>query len=176
MSKVLPLNPSLENLKNQAKQLLKGHKAGDPKADERFRASRPHPLSSVNPASGKSSLVLRDAQQVIAKEYGFKTWKDLSLAVEKKRQGPSSYDKDCFTHEEIEALITAVGPAYATKAREKLIDALYTYAISLKVAGETGTAVQRLKECQSLAGEDWPSQGMKAGVSAMLRQLTRSAR
>ena len=45
MSKRLPANPNLENLKKQAKQLVKDHKDGQVDALTRIRASFPGRMS-----------------------------------------------------------------------------------------------------------------------------------
>lgn len=81
MSKPLPLRPSLEQLKNQAKDLLKSCKSADPDALQRVREH--HPKFSRRPASGihAATLTLSDAQLVIAREYGFSTWAGLKQRV-----------------------------------------------------------------------------------------------
>ena len=82
MTKDLPANPNLENLKKQAKHLAKAHKAGQVEAFSRIKASFP-PLAD---ASVKEILAadfsLCNAQLVVAREYGFATWKELAAAVE----------------------------------------------------------------------------------------------
>src|ERR1700747_1284727 len=73
----LPARPSLESLRKQAKKLARGIVAGDPSAVARARAQLPQadlPLSQ------------RDAQLVLAREYGFPGWQDL-LREEKQRLG-----------------------------------------------------------------------------------------
>jgi len=74
MKRELPPEPNLEQLKNQAKDLLKAHKAADPDAIQRVQESTP----------GKSIAKLRlsDAQLVIAREYGFASWPKLKKHVE----------------------------------------------------------------------------------------------
>jgi ankyrin repeat protein len=67
----LPHRPSLENLKNQAKSLLRNAQRGDPDALERIQGVGP----SKNPA-------LHDAQLAIAREYGFPSWAKLKGKVE----------------------------------------------------------------------------------------------
>jgi ankyrin repeat protein len=74
MLKSLPSRPNLEQLKKQAKDLLKVLKAGDPAAKERFVQA----LAPVNNAS----FSLGDAQSVIAREYGFASWRKLKHHVE----------------------------------------------------------------------------------------------
>lgn len=68
----LPARPSLESLRKQAKKLLRGVVAGDPGAISRARAQLPQadlPLSQ------------RDAQLVLAREYGFPGWQNLVKEV-----------------------------------------------------------------------------------------------
>jgi ankyrin repeat protein len=74
MSKQLPPQASLEQLKHQAKDLLKAHRAGDPGTLQRMRESHPE-LKSAKPK-------LADAQLVIAREYGFASWPRLKQHLE----------------------------------------------------------------------------------------------
>ena len=71
----LPIRPSLESLRKQAKKLARGIVAGDAGAIGRVRAQLPQaalPLSQ------------RDAQLVLAREYGFPGWKDLVKEVKQR--------------------------------------------------------------------------------------------
>ncbi len=60
----LPVRPSLEQLRKQAKELLRQLRNGDPSATERLRNLKP----SI------SEPVLADAQFVLAREHGFESW------------------------------------------------------------------------------------------------------
>jgi hypothetical protein len=74
-SKSLPARPSLESLRKQAKQLLRAVQAADPDAIARVRARLPdvdRPLSQ------------RNAQLVIAREYGYAGWRDLTAEVNRR--------------------------------------------------------------------------------------------
>src|SRR5262245_58090757 len=71
----LPLRPSLESLRKQAKKLARGIVAGHPDAIARARAQLPQ---------AKLPLSQRDAQLVLAREYGFPGWKDLVKEVEQR--------------------------------------------------------------------------------------------
>ena len=73
----LPSNPSLENLKKQAKTLLKKWRAGDPETLSRIRAAHPHD-------TGKPRLT--DCQLVLAREAGFESWPQMKVAVESANQ------------------------------------------------------------------------------------------
>ena len=64
----LPVRPSLDSLRKQAKKLARGIVAGDLKAIARARAQLPR---------AELPLSQRDAQLVLAREYGFPGWKDL---------------------------------------------------------------------------------------------------
>ena len=81
-SRALPARPSLEHLKNQAKDLLKAYRAGQAVAFERFRESLPR-LSGASD-DHRPSLSLRDAQQVVASEYGFCSWSQMRAHIETK--------------------------------------------------------------------------------------------
>ncbi len=74
-SKSLPARPSLESLRKQAKKLAREIASGDTSAIARARAHLPHV---------HLPLTQRNAQLVIAREYGFAGWLDLSGEVSKR--------------------------------------------------------------------------------------------
>src|SRR5512145_413780 len=74
-SQSLPARPSLESLRKQAKKLARDIAAGDAAAIARARAHLP----SVDLA-----LTQRHAQLVIAREYGYAGWQDLTAEVSKR--------------------------------------------------------------------------------------------
>src|SRR5688500_10722801 len=74
-SKSLPARPSLESLRKQAKKLARDIAAGDAGAIARTRAHLPHV---------DLPLTQRNAQLVIAREYGFKGWQELTAEVSKR--------------------------------------------------------------------------------------------
>jgi hypothetical protein len=79
-SKSLPARPSLESLRKQAKKLARGIAAGDAGAIARARAQLPHvELSHVELA-----LSQRNAQLVLAREYGYAGWQELTAEVSKR--------------------------------------------------------------------------------------------
>lgn len=80
-SQKLPERPSLEQLKNQAKSLLRAARAQDPATLARFRTVPA--LSRKSPSElSAAGLALHDAQLVIAREHGFKSWNELREHVE----------------------------------------------------------------------------------------------
>lgn len=80
MSKSLPSRPSLEQLKTQAKELLKALQSGDPVARQRFGESHP-PSDRTDPTPRDKPWSLADAQLVIAREYGAASWPKLRERV-----------------------------------------------------------------------------------------------
>jgi ankyrin repeat protein len=82
-SQQLPDHPNLEHLKKQAKSLLQRARANDRAELERFRIL---PQFSAKPvvALEAMGLALHDAQSVIAREYGFKSWNELRDYVEER--------------------------------------------------------------------------------------------
>ena len=89
MKKQLPPRPSLEQLKKQAKAILKGHHAGDPEILKRIQEEHPRWRKSSAAAMQKGRFTLSDAQLVIAKEYGFESWAKLKAHLEREGAGPT---------------------------------------------------------------------------------------
>src|SRR6516164_8086386 len=73
----LPEPANLEQLKKQAKSLLHAARNQDPAALKRFRA-----IFASGRSVNENTVALHDAQFVIAREYGFKSWNDLREHVE----------------------------------------------------------------------------------------------
>lgn len=84
LSSVLPARPNLEHLRNQAKDLLKAYRSGDPSAIARFRESLPRYSDLTDDDLARLSLSLGDAQRVVATEYGFSGWLQMRQFVERK--------------------------------------------------------------------------------------------
>ena len=83
-SSILPARPNLEHLRNQAKDLLKAYRSGEPAAIARFRESLPRYSPLTDDDLRRLSLSLGDAQRVIAAEYGFPNWLHMRHYVERK--------------------------------------------------------------------------------------------
>ena len=125
----LPARPSLDSLRKQAKKLARDAAAGNSEAIARVHAQLPrrtHPLST------------RDAQLVIAREYGFAGWPDLTAEVQKRLGGAlewaasqarvAIHNQD---HERLRALL-AEYPALVSWRGEggaTLVDATTSYAL-----------------------------------------------
>ena len=78
MQHPLPLRPNLEQLKRQAKDLLKDYRAGDP-ATRRLVEQYWSPHFSSGP---DRKLGLAEAQHIVARAYGFASWPKLKQHVE----------------------------------------------------------------------------------------------
>ena len=85
MAKRLPREPNLEHLKKQAKHLLQDYRAGHAAASARFKALFPKWADAPPQALKPAAFTLKDAQRVIAREYGFAHWSALRQALEKAR-------------------------------------------------------------------------------------------
>jgi ankyrin repeat protein len=78
----LPPNPSLDNLKKQAKTLKKSWQRGDAAALERIRASHPQYANAPDEYLRTAKPRLTDCQLVLARECGFDSWRELKVAAE----------------------------------------------------------------------------------------------
>src|SRR5689334_10481601 len=69
----LPVRPDLDQLKHQAKDLLRDIQQGDPSAIDDLRTHHPEPPDPVG-------VKLADAQLTLARSYGIASWPRLVLA------------------------------------------------------------------------------------------------
>ena len=74
-AKSLPARPSLESLRKQAKKLARDIATGDTGAIARARAQLP---------DVEVPVTQRNAQLVLAREYGYAGWQDLTTEVSKR--------------------------------------------------------------------------------------------
>jgi ankyrin repeat protein len=87
-SPVLPVSPDLSQQRKRAKDLLKALRNGDPDALRRFRLNHPRLAERAPDAIDRAALKLSDAQLVIAREYGFASWRRLKAHID-QRNGAS---------------------------------------------------------------------------------------
>jgi ankyrin repeat protein len=81
----LPAAPSLEQLRNRARDLQRAHRAGDPEARARVATH-----ASDTSAAAREPLKLSTAQLVIAREHGFGSWPRLRAYVARvEAHGPA---------------------------------------------------------------------------------------
>ena len=81
--KRLPSHPNLDDLRYQARDLLRGHRARDPRAAQRIREFHPRFHSATDADIFKAKPGLSDAQLTIAREHGFTSWARLKQQIEK---------------------------------------------------------------------------------------------
>lgn len=85
-SQQLPDQPNLEQLKKQAKSLAHGARASNRVELERFRVLPAFASKSIEELSAVG-LALHDAQSVIAREYGFKSWRGCYDIAQSRKSG-----------------------------------------------------------------------------------------
>ncbi|HLK17516.1 MAG TPA: hypothetical protein VKT81_01130 [Bryobacteraceae bacterium] len=119
-SKVLPSQPSFESLRKQAKKLAHQFAAGESEALARVHAQLPEP---------SLPLSLRDAQLVIAREYGFAGWQDLRAAV-LRREGKG-----------LEWAAAVAGRAIHDNKIDRLKQLIGEYPALLSWRGESGESL-----------------------------------
>ncbi len=74
MSKKLPENPDLEQLRAQAKELLKAARSGDRATIVRFE--------NYQLGGERGKLQLADAQLLLSREYEYSSWRELKRHVD----------------------------------------------------------------------------------------------
>ena len=91
----LPPRPSLASVKKQAKRLLRLHRTDPDGVRQRIQAHHPRP---------EAFAALADAQLVVAREYGFPSWRRLSehieelVAASRKGEAAQFLDLACLTY------------------------------------------------------------------------------
>jgi len=83
MQKPLPDRPSLEQLKKQAKELVKSHRTQDASTVALIREFLPAFAGKTDDEITLFPFALHDAQSVVARQYGFRSWSHLRDHVEK---------------------------------------------------------------------------------------------
>jgi hypothetical protein len=99
MSRSLPERPNLEQLRKQAKDLLKAQRQGDASVCPVLR-HLPRFAGSSDEDVLKARLSLSEAQHALAREYGFKNWAALMRRV---RKGPPPGKEWTFTEASVAA-------------------------------------------------------------------------
>src|SRR6185503_1999565 len=80
MSRSLPARPSLDHLKDQAKDLLRAHKQGNPAVCTTLQ-DWPRLARPTNAEILAAPVDLNDVQFALAIEYGFSSWTELKRFV-----------------------------------------------------------------------------------------------
>jgi len=87
-SRSLPDHASTENLKKQAKHLLKLLKSGDADSVERVKQGLPRLADTPTDQVGDAGVTLQEVQHVLAVEYGYACWTDLVDAARQDEDLP----------------------------------------------------------------------------------------
>jgi hypothetical protein len=154
----LPARPSLDSLRKQAKMLARDAAAGNGQAIARVHAQFPRrglPLSN------------RDAQFVIAREYGFAGWTDLTAEVQKRLsrslEWAASQARIAIHTEDYERLgallaeypalgswrsesgqtLLAVTTSYALDTSDREREGIYTRPVAAEMLLDAGATVER---------------------------------
>lgn len=131
MSQSLPANPSITHLKRQAKDLKRAVVAGDPDALRR--------VAGVGSGVDPTRFGLRDAQLVIAREFGFDGWHGLQEEVGRRMVDERDLhrwfgvDLNNQVWREIDA--GSVTPASTLLEREALLYSAYASAYHWRQVG-----------------------------------------
>lgn len=120
----LPENPSLQHLRYQAKDLLKGHRAHDPAVAQRIREFHPRWAKASDTEIFGADLTLSDVQLAIAREYGFASWARLKRRIEQ----PKPADAVTLPH------------------HERIEDPIFRRAVELIDAGDVEGLREHLKK------------------------------
>ena len=144
----LPARPSVEQLQEQAKELLRQHHAGESAALDRFRAVSPR---FNEPNRTPSSLA--EAQFVRAREYGFQDWATLKQQVGIMRaSGPFfiSSTLPFYSIDWLENGISVQGPQ-AEKDWDAVFSLIREHRISnLMADGISDAALERLPDLNQI--------------------------
>ena len=129
-SEKLPAKPSLRQLRNRAKDLLRALQAGEPDAIRRIGESHPRYSGSSQAEIAAAEMVLADAQLVIARESGFDSWPRLKTHIESLSQPATSMHR-LVTGDNLQAMREAVArdPESVNQPNESGLPPLYTAAL-----------------------------------------------
>jgi hypothetical protein len=114
MPHALPSHPNLDQLKHQAKDVLKAHRSGDAAGCAVLRNLRALAQAS-NAELLAARVTLNDAQHALAQDYGFRSWATLKRFVDRaaRRRQPGKLSA------EAEGRLTSREPEPAEAAAKK---------------------------------------------------------
>jgi hypothetical protein len=147
--RVLPPNPNLDQLKHQAKDLVKAHAARSLAAAQLLREFHPRFAGLADAAIFAAEFKLSDAQLAIAREAGFLSWARLKRRIEK----PVASDRLDLPHQ------------------ERITDPVFRRAVDLIDAGDAAGLRAHLKQHPGLARRRVVFEGMNYFESPSLLQF-----
>src|ERR1700677_3302757 len=134
----LPPNPNLDQLKHQAKDLIKAHAARSLGAAQLLREFHPRFSGASDESIFEAKLTLSSAQLAIARESGFLSWTRLKRRIEK----PVPADRLDLPH------------------HERIEDPVFRHAVELIDAGDEAGLRAHLKRHPKLARQHVVFEGM----------------
>ena len=133
MTKELPAQPNISQLRRQARDLQRAVISGEVEGISRVRHAHPAPPKAF------AGFTLRDAQLTVAREYGFEGWNELSTAVGEMMVDVRDLDRwfGVELNNEVWSRIdaSAVGPDSPLAEREHLLYTAYASALHWRNAG-----------------------------------------
>lgn len=96
-SRRLPEDPNLEQLRKQAKELLRNYLAGDANAIAEVERFERHPDAA--------SFSLHDAQRILARAHGFPSWPKLKAFIDGVNVGALAAAVQAGDHEQVRAIL-----------------------------------------------------------------------
>jgi ankyrin repeat protein len=126
----LPPDANLRQLRNQAKDLCRACRDGDPIAIQRIRRTHPSFSGLADTKMAAPDIALADAQLVIARELGFDSWPKLKKHLESLSQPPKNMH-ELVTEDDMEVMRNAVAqdPKSVNELNESGLPPLYTAAL-----------------------------------------------
>jgi ankyrin repeat protein len=174
----LPARPSLDSLRKQAKRLARDVAAGNDEAIARVHAQLPR---------AKLPLSNRDAQLLIAREYGFAGWPELTAEVQKRPgnaiEWAASQAQVAIHDEDYERLRTLLAdhPALVSwrdESDQTLLDSTTSYAMDCfdpereRTYTRPVAAEMLIDAGETVERKTW-THVIKTGASGMLHLLAR---
>jgi ankyrin repeat protein len=129
-SRQLPPDANLRQLRNQAKDLRRAFKEGDPNAIQRIGQTHPRFSGLTQAEVAGAAIALADAQLVIARELGFDSWPKLKKHLESLSQ-PARSMHELVTEDNVQTMQEAVArdPDSVNELNESGLPPLYTAAL-----------------------------------------------
>ena len=174
----LPARPSLDSLRKQAKRLARDAAAGNGEAIARVHAQLPR---------AKFPLSNRDAQLVVAREYGFVGWSALTAEVQKRVGGElewaASQAQVAIHNEDHERLRTLLAEyralvSWRDESDQTLLDSTTSYAMDCSDPERERTytrpvAAEMLIDAGATVERKSWAHVIRTGASGMLHLLAR---
>jgi hypothetical protein len=173
----LPARPSLDSLRKQAKKLARNAAAGNGEAIARVHAQLPR---------AKLPLSNRDAQLVLAREYGFAGWSALTAEVQKRVGGGLDWAASQArvaihnqNHDRLRALLVEYPALVAWRDGDQtLLDSTTSYAMDCLDPERERTytrpvAAEMLIDAGATVERKTWTHVIRTGASGMLRMLAR---